>query len=121
MPKAASPETIVNGFRASGIHPLDISIFSDTDFTSGYVTDIQGGTITTQVSQEDVFMVTPVGHVTEAEGPCTNDQIISVMLSENWRKLHEHLRSHGRELSVHEVGHFTNMYREYVPENCDVL
>ena len=53
-PKAMTPTNIVNGFKITGIHPLNGDIFSEDEFLSSYVTDqprIQQATTHLQVNQ----------------------------------------------------------------------
>lgn len=38
-PRAISPENIINGFKCTGIWPLDCNVFNDDDYLSSYVTD----------------------------------------------------------------------------------
>lgn len=38
-PKAVSPENVMNGFKCTGIWPLNQNVFSEDDYLSSYVTD----------------------------------------------------------------------------------
>jgi len=79
--RAAVPLTAINGFRKTGIAPVDRHVFTEADFVASETTDIEIVDLTPKPATTNTSIVASTTQVTQVSSPCTLSVIPTVTVA----------------------------------------